>query len=138
MILYSTDGRQMYYYNCLVRAVSATNPPWNLYVVRNIVLVCLRRVYRRRRTRSHRKGSIIAATTAKGCARTVQPRNRPRTLRHPPPPPVDPVIRFRGASPTLGDPVSADDTVTYFSGDLPATHQHGGLFFDGCVPNKCV
>jgi len=101
------------------------------------VLVCVRRVYRRRRrrrrARSRGKGSIIASAAAKGCARTVQPQNRPRTLRHPPPPKDDPVIRFRGAPPTLGDPVSAGDTVTYFASDLRATHRGGGLFFVGCV-----
>lgn len=85
---------------CLVRAVSATNPScWNpKAAVRNIVLVCVRREYRCRRTRSHRKGSIIiivaAAAAAEDCARTFRPRNRPRTLRHPPPStgwPSDPV-----------------------------------------------
>jgi len=104
----------------VVRSIRNKSPSLGLYAARNVQLYI-----RRRRTRSRRKGSINAAVAAAAAAAAEGVRAH-RSASKPaadaeassPRPPGDPVIRFPGAAPTLGDPVSAGDTVTHFAGDL--------------------
>lgn len=78
-----------------------------------------RRRRRRQGLRAHRSASKPAADAG----------------GHHPRPPGDPVIRFPGAPPALGDPVSAGDTVTHLAGDLPAATRRGGLYFRRSASN---